>query len=443
MGHAKLCPPSGWDRWSTCPGAAAMSDGLPDTGSEHADKGTMRHLLANRCLVTECTADKFLGEEVFIGAIPALGWDGALFRSQIHQGFEQRRVFKVSEDDVSQVQDAVDMAWQQLEGCTTLRFEVALGLYNITGEEDAEGTADVIGIRSGEIVVLDFKFGRKNVPPGGQLKLYGLAAEDAYDLMYGPFVKFTLGIIQPAIHAEPQLLVLSSQDMGAFRREAEEAAARVRHAFEFRANWLGKEFSYLVPSEAACEYCRASASCPALAAHVQGAMGLQFADLDSEDLARGVHQVIPLFDAEALADKLKVVPLVEDWLAAVKAEAYSRAINGVQLPGFKLVQGRRGNRKWADTHVAEEVLKSMRLKQEEMYSFEVKSPTAIEKIFGPKGSAPSTKRWNKLTALVTQAEGNLSLVPDTDTRNAVPVKGVAPEDFDVIEALDPAGLDLL
>jgi hypothetical protein len=117
------------------------------------------------------------------------------------------------------------------------------------------------------------------------------------------------------------------------------------------------------------------------------------------------------------------VRLVEDWCSAVKAEVERRLLAGKTVEGFKLVEGRRGPRKWADEAEAEKVFKSFRLRQDEMYDMKLVSPTSAEKLL-----KDNPKRWAKVEDLITQSDGKPSVAPATDKRSALTVSSVA-DDF--------------
>jgi uncharacterized protein DUF2800 len=416
-----------------------MEEGREDPGSAYADEGTAAHMIYNLCMVHGHDADYFTGRVVAVGYHPEADWDGALFKEQIPLEFEVRNIFTITDEMASLIDTAVINTRLLLEGSTASWFEVAVPIGHVTLEPGATGTSDVVSVfeEEGMLDVEDLKFGRREVLPNcRQTKLYALGAVEKLDAVYGPFRKIRLVIHQPKIHDEPLVEIITAEELEAFRKEIEANAASSAHAYEFRANWMGKEFSLLVPSEDGCRYCKASGDCPGQDKAVQAAIGMDFDDLTQEGSVTPGGLTPQGMSTPGLAEKLKVLPLVEDWVAAVKAQGYGRALAGDLPPGFKLVLGKKGNRAWEDEAEAEATLKVMRLKQEEMYSFKLKSPTAIEKIFGPKGSAPSTKRWNKLCAMVVQADGKPSLVPVSDTRPEYVVKKTTPDDFDNLTAED-------
>jgi len=90
------------------------------------------------------------------------------------------------------------------------------------------------------------------------------------------------------------------------------------------------------------------------------------------------------------------------------------------MPGWKMVPGKKGNRGWRDETVAIAMLKSFRMKNEDMYSQTVISPTIAQKRLTPK-------RWERASALVTQADGKATAVPESDPRTEIPTAALFDE----------------
>jgi hypothetical protein len=117
------------------------------------------------------------------------------------------------------------------------------------------------------------------------------------------------------------------------------------------------------------------------------------------------------------------VGMVEDWCKAVRAEVERRLLAGQTVDGYKLVEGRRGNRTWSDEGAVEKLFKSFRLRQEEMYDLKLISATKAEKLL-----KENPKRWAKTEQLITRSDGKPSVAPATDKRPAMDVKPVL-DDF--------------
>lgn len=132
---------------------------------------------------------------------------------------------------------------------------------------------------------------------------------------------------------------------------------------------------------------------------------------------------------ERLAMLLEAADLLEGFAKAVRAEAERRMLAGGTVPGFKLVKGREGIRKWADEVEAEKMCKVFRLKHDEMYDSKLKSPTSMEK--AAADGLVGKKQWPKLQALIVRGEAGLSVAPAADKRPAVEV-GKIEDDFDAL-----------
>jgi len=171
----------------------------------------------------------------------------------------------------------------------------------------------------------------------------------------------------------------------------------------------------LVPGEKQCRFCNAKAVCPALKAEVHETTGALATVADFADLAQ-----LPDDD---IAYAMGRVELVEQWCKAIRAEVEARLFNGREVPGFKLVEGRRGNRAWGDEKAAEKLLKGFRLKTEEMYDLKLISPTKAEKVL--KKDHPG--QWSKAEMLIDRAPGKPSVAPVTDTRPTLAILDVANE----------------
>ena len=150
----------------------------------------------------------------------------------------------------------------------------------------------------------------------------------------------------------------------------------------------------------------------------------EFADLDvlaAEELQYA--------DEAWLSAALGKIDLIEDWCKAVRAEAERRLLAGQPVPGWKLVQGKKGARQWADAKAAEDALKSMRLKPDDMYEMKLISPTTAEKLY--KAGTIGPRQWPHLQGLITQSEGKPHVAPESDSRPALVVTPVVEEFADL------------
>ena len=314
-------------------------------------------------------------------------------------------------------QTYVDQIRQLTESTSgTLLVEQRLPIGDITGEDGAHGTSDAVILTADELIVADLKGGmgvEVSAESNPQLMIYALAAYHHFSLVQD-FKTVRLVISQPRLNSYSEWAI-PLEELLAFGEQVKKAAAITRLAD-----------APLQASEKACKFCKAKVTCPALTQAVEVATGAMFDDLTEPTKPAGCT-------SDDLANKMALVKLVEDWCKAVRAETERRLLAGEPVTGYKLVQGKQGNRKWADADEAEATLKGLRLKVEEMYDLSLISPTTAEKLAGAGTIGP--RQWKKVIPLITRSEGSPSVAPESDKRPALVVGGNT-DDFDVVQAAE-------
>ena len=392
--------PSGYARWSTCHGAAALIQclNLPEQAPQrHSAEGTAAHGVA------ELTAAKALGLTGY--ALPPVKGD------TLHVDGFDIEVDEEMLDGATRWADAILACLAQHHGdpadaMVVLEQHLDIPLPGYPGT--ITGTSDAVVITRDDtghdvLWALDYKYGRKPVSAdSGQLTLYAVGAIDRYGDL-ADFVTVHQIIVQPRVSEVNDLHTLTIEQVEDFANSAGLAA--------FTANALLDKpeaaiLTHLHPSPDACQWCEAKGACPALARELLS----EFLDETQEppEPAPVAHDT----PAERVAHWFTLLPRVREWCDKVEGIANALALSGHTLPGLKLVTGKRGNRKWRDEDAATELLEV--LLGDEAFTRKLISPAQADKLAGKKG-------MGSLEDLTVQEEGKPTLAPESDKRPAIAV----------------------
>jgi hypothetical protein len=383
LAHAKLSA-SGAHRWIPCPGSVSLEEGLPDTPSEFAEHGTAGHTLAQMSLENECSALTYKG--MWLNKSDAFP-DGFLV------------------DD-----DMVDAVQQYLDYCNGLEGQHQFVEYRVDFSNwvpEGFGTSDFIKLDKndeGQIIhCVDLKMGKgvkvfaKDNPQG---MLYALGVLNTMDMAFefNDFDLVDIVIVQPRLdHIDEWMTTI-----GALKKWAKSVASPAANKA-----WAG-DLTFQ-PGDKQCKFCKAKSTCKALADHSIEAVSKIFQPLPEE---------IDFKEAHSLTNEEigKLIPLTDgiiDWCKALQSYAFNLMEGGTTIPGYKLVRGRAGHRKWVDEEQVSMILSENHLGMEDMFQLpKLLTPPNMVKLLKVNGLSVDL-----ISNLWVQPEGKRTMATNSDSRD--------------------------
>jgi hypothetical protein len=351
--------------------------GLPDKQSNEADEGTFAHEVGQHALrhaLNLDVIDQLLGREV-------------------------------PDDMKKHVQNYVDGVRSMTEGATFIDYEVKVQLDDVLKVPDEWGTSDVVALVGNELHIHDLKYG-KGVPvyaeDNSQLKIYALGALSLVEL-FGEVETIRLVIHQPRIHGVDEWTI-SLADLLKWQGQLQ---FRVEYARNLLTGRIEPKDEDYVPGEKQCRFCKARGGCKKLQDYVMRTVADDFEDLDETKIKSEMASKEGIQFSKAL----EALPLIQIWVSEAKAAALRYAKSGGVIPGFKMVIGKAGPRKWTNLDEVMEVMKSTRLKKEIMWKMTLQTPTQIEKAL-----KNNPKKWERFEPYITRTEPSPTVVVNSDKR---------------------------
>lgn len=372
--HALLSA-SGADRWMQCPPSARLEDDLPESRSEFADEGTFLHNLTEACL------GKGLDVAQMCGVSP----------------WEESRFFTKENQDAAQFCiDAVRSAQLELPGAIPF-YEQKLDFSHVVTE--GFGTGDVCLVGHKVLWGMDHKFGKgikvdAQGNPQGRLYLVGMLK--AFEEL-GPFETVRFTILQPKLdHVSTEELTVDELMAWA---ETVKPLAALAFAGEGKFN----------PGDH-CRFCRAKATCSARAKQSELAIIAKFPD----------PETLPV---DELAARLPMLQQAKAWISDVEEHLLKQAAAGIDVPGYKLVNG-RSDRKYSDQSEVTKTLLAAGFDYGDITKpIELLGITAMTSVVGKK-------KFNELLeGLLVKSPGKPTLAPASDKRPAIAATSLAFDDI--------------
>lgn len=371
--HALLSASSA-ARWLACPPSAVAATAYENTSSEYAAEGTRAHEVAE--IVARDNIHPETGRDGFAPDVtPEMLDCAAGYRDYIQ---EQIRT-----------PDAVQM----------LERRVDFSAY----VPDGFGTCDCIIIQGDTLTIIDYKYGKgvavsaENNP---QMRLYALGALNDYGIAYD-VENVEMHIYQPRINnISTERLTVSALLEWAEKTVKPTAAKAAKGKGDYNPG-------------AHCRFCPHAGRCRALTRVCTEYV-----------TTHGARTAVPVLAPHEVADVLQMEPLVTLWLKRVRDQAMTTMLDGGEIPGYKVVEGRQGARRWTDEHRVAELLDTAGYTRDEYTTTTIFSPAGMDKALGKK------KVEELLGSCVERSPGSPTIVPASDKRPPYDREAEAKKDFE-------------
>ena len=375
--HALLSASSS-ERWLNCPPSAVASEAYPNPDTEFTREGTLAHEVAEIYARREATEPY----SKFLKALDSLeGVTGEM--EECAQAYS----------DYIEEQTKSDRAVVLLEQKVDFSPWVP----------DGFGTCDCIIIQDDTLTIIDYKYG-VGVPVSAkdnpQMKLYALGALNDYGFAYD-VSKVEMHIFQPRIN-----------NISADSITVEELETWATKVVKPTAEKAAKGKGNYKPG-GHCKFCPHAGRCRALTKTCT-----EYVETHSLRVA------VPVLAPHEVAEVLQMEPLISLWLKRVKDQAMTTMLNGDNVPGWKIVEGKQGNRKWKDELEVAKALEAAGYSQADITETKLLSPAAMDKALGKKTVA------ELLADHIDRAQGAPVLAPETDKRPTYDRLAEAKKDFE-------------
>lgn len=376
--HALLSP-SAAHRWINCTAAPRLEADVTDKGSDFAAEGTLAHAYCALKL------KEFFG-------LPTE--EEAKEIAELNDRYHTGEMDEYTDTYKTIVLEKFNAA-RAITKDAQLLVETRLNFSEYVPE--AFGTADAIIIADGTMEVIDFKYGKGvkvSAVDNPQMKIYALGAYDKFSFEY-KIDRVRMTIIQPRIEnfSEWDLNISDLMEWTGAVLTPKAKQAHKGDGPQMPGDW--------------CQFCKVKSNCRALTQKcIEAAENHPDPKLISPD--------------ELAADVLPILATVKTWLAGVEDYALQQALSGVQLPGWKVVEG-RSIRKITDQDGAAVALNKAGYNTNEIFKpQELRTITDLEKLTGKKQFAVICGKF------VEKPQGKPTLAPDSDKR---PVINPLADDF--------------
>ena len=356
--HALLSASSS-ARWLACPPSAVAGEAYPAKSTDFAREGTRAHEVAE-AMVSERSVSLLPGASEY-----------TVEMVECAEGYRDYIQEQITGDD------AIVLLEQRVDFSNWV--------------PNGFGTCDCIIIQGNTLTVIDYKYGKGvmvSAKDNPQMKLYALGALNDYGFAYD-IEKIIMHIYQPRMN-----------NISVDEISAEHLLIWAENAVKPIAEKAIKGQGKYTPGPH-CRFCPHAGRCRALTKTCTELVE-----------THGLKVKMPVLAPHEVAEVLEMEPILSLWLKRVKDQALATMMDGGEIPGFKVVEGKQGNRKWADELAVAKVLDAAGYSREDYIETKLIGPAAIDKLLGKKKAA------EMLYDLIERAPGAPTIALESDKRSA-------------------------
>lgn len=361
--HALLSASSA-HRWLACPPSAVAAEAYPEQDTEYTREGTLAHEVAEAV----AREKQGFGPKYY----PDWGPDtttGEMYDCAMGYADYIQELTK-SDDAIVLLEQRVDFSPWVPEGF---------------------GTCDCILIQGDVLTIIDYKYGQ-GVPVSAvdnpQMKLYALGALNDYGIAMD-VTQVEMHIYQPRINNISTCSLMVEDLLEWAEKDVKPVAAK---AAKGKGGYK---------AGAHCKFCPHAGRCRELTKTCT-----EYVETHSLRVA------VPVLAPHEVAEVLQMEGLVTLWLKKVKSQALTDLMEGREIPGWKVVEGKLGHRKWSDEQAVLAKLAEARYNFEDITETKLLSPAAMDKAIGKK------KVVELLDGMIDRSPGAPIIVPASDKRPA-------------------------
>lgn len=410
-------------RWGECPGSVTLIDTVPKLpSSEHAQRGTFAHMVAEYCLRQKMRSS----------------WP---LMPENHPWFDANgNKVELTGDICDAVDVYLEAVWDEIDASPDAELFIeqkfVLDVASVpSGTVFGRNDAMVYSRSRLKATVFDYKHGFQPVDPedNEQGKFYGAGAVLASEW---PIKEIEIVIVQPnSRDAEEKGAVKrwtwSVPEILDFVEDTDRAIAKAERASQLyphlttESDWNSWITENLAPGSW-CRWCDAASVCPARQQQIVANGALQFKDValvTTADLPE-VTVIKETFSLDRLGKLLTAFDLLDHWMGQVRDYAYALAEGGTQIPGYKLV-AKVARAKWQGTEdeIAAYLSLTYGIEPAMVMPPKLVTITEAEKLLGQqirdKGALKAAKDDLRFRFTTKESSG-VNLVPESHKGQAVP-----------------------